>query len=87
MKYWFSYVKSRSLITMIISCEDKEIKISTGIKVSKNLWNSKTYTVRDEEKNKILTYYKNKLNETIVNLINKNIHYPTAQEFKDEFNF
>ena len=53
MKYWFSYVKSRSLITMIISCEDKEIKISTGIKVSKNLWNLKTKTVRDEERKKI----------------------------------
>ncbi len=87
MKYWFSYVKNRSLITMIISCEDKEIKISTGVKISKSLWNSKTYTVRDEEKNKILTYYKNKLNETVVNLVNKNIHYPTSEEFKNEFYF
>tara|TARA_R100000995_G_scaffold18510_1_gene7627 strand:- start:3648 stop:4790 length:1143 start_codon:yes stop_codon:yes gene_type:complete len=72
---------------MIISCEDKEIKISTGVKISKSLWNSKTYTVRDEEKNKILTYYKNKLNETVVNLVNKNIHYPTSEEFKNEFYF
>ena len=87
MKYWFYYKKKRSLIIIIIRCDDKELQISTGVKVSKNLWNSKTYTVRDEEKNKILTYYKNKLNETVVNLINKNIHYPTAQEFKDEFNF
>ena len=65
----------------------KELQISTGVKISKNLWNTKTYTVRDEEKNKILTYYKNKLNETVVNLVNKNIHYPTSEEFKNEFYF
>lgn len=87
MKYWFYYKKKRSLIIIIIRCDDKELQISTGVKISKNLWNTKTYTVRDEEKNKILTYYKNKLNETVVNLVNKNIHYPTSEEFKNEFYF
>lgn len=87
MKYWFYYVKKRSTINILVKCDDKKIQLSTGVKISKSLWNSKTHTVRDEEKNKILTYYKNKLKETVVNLVNKNIHYPTSEEFKNEFYF
>lgn len=86
MKYWFYYIKKRSLVSILVKCSDKKIQLSTGIKVPKNLWNKKTQTVRDQEKNKIITYYKNKLDEAKVNLINKNIHYPTSEEFRDEFN-
>ncbi len=85
--FWFIFRKNVNTIRVVVPCSDKRIYISTGIKITKNLWNLKTQTVRDEEKNKILTYYKNKLNETKVNLINKNIHYPTSKEFKEEFFF
>ena len=85
MKYYFYEYKRLSTLKIKVKLSDGTAEISTGIKLDKNEWNSRSKKTKCENKNEIVKYFDNKLLETKVNLIKKNIHEPTKKEFKEEF--